>query len=83
MDFTDKFMLLAVLHILTQPVLTAEAGSLVLSLWSIITGFTIFGYAIVWEFVDQLADLTALNEFVENKVRKKTMALLEFFERDI
>jgi len=83
MDFTDKLMLLAVLHILTQPVLTAEVGSLVLSLWAIITGFTIFSYAIFYEFVAQLADLTAFNEFIEKKVRKKTMKLLEFFERDI
>lgn len=75
-------MLIAVLHILTQPVLTAKIGGLVLSLWSIITAFTIFGYAVIWEFAEQLADLTALNEYVEKRIREKVMALLELFERD-
>jgi hypothetical protein len=82
MKFIDKLMAILVLRVIAGPTLPGEVGGLVLSLWAMNVAAIILFYAVTWEFAEQLADLTALNELMETKIEEKTMKLLEFFERD-
>lgn len=78
MKFINKLMLIAFLRVMTAPAIPAEAGGLALSLYAILSATGIAAYAIFWEFAENMADLTALNELIEGKVREKTMDLMDW-----
>lgn len=83
MKFINKLLAILILRTVVGPNMPAGVGGLVLSLWALTVAGVILFYAIFWEYMEQLADLTALNEVVEQRIKRSAMKTLEFFERDI
>ena len=83
MKFINKLMLIVFLRVMTAPSVPAEAGGLALSIYAILVATGIAGYALLWEFTENLADLTALNEVIEGEVKQKTMDLLDWLSYNV
>jgi len=81
--FINKVAVLVFIRGMTAPTISAEAGGLALSLYAILLFANVAVGAFLWEFIENLADLTALNEVVEQKVREKTMDFMDWLSYNV